>query len=179
MGVRVFFLIVFPYWFSGRRLYAADPPEALEERTSMLITVGQSSVYGMSRSLLVFRQKGSGREGVNYAGVELRLHSTTRVPLAIGLERVKISRIGKLAMVLSTVAASNEQFTRNLASWVGDVLVTVRTAVSVESYPAHPLPFWQRSYLTWVITAPDVAEKVLSVIPIFMCITAKRLRWVR
>ncbi|KAK2028118.1 HET-domain-containing protein [Colletotrichum zoysiae] len=133
MGARAFFFIVFPHGLSGYRLYAADPPEALEERTSMLAMFGQGNTDDTGRGLLVFKENGSGRQGGNYVGVYLEAALDHEGATRDWSRACQIFPKWQISHGLSAVVASNEQFARGRASWVGDVLVTVRTTVSVES----------------------------------------------
>ncbi|KAF0326687.1 het domain-containing protein [Colletotrichum asianum] len=71
MGARVFFLIVFPQGQSGYRLHAADPPEALVERISMIAMMGKSDADDVGRGLLVFEKRHSGHESGKYMAVYL------------------------------------------------------------------------------------------------------------
>ncbi|KZL69846.1 HET domain-containing protein [Colletotrichum tofieldiae] len=122
MGARVFFFVIFPHGFSGYRLYAADPPEALDERTN-----------NMGRSLLVFKERGSGRGSGKYVGVYLEAALSHEGAAGEWPRACQTYPNWQISQGVSAVAPSNDQFPRGRSSWVGDVLVAVRTAMPVES----------------------------------------------
>ncbi|EXF84636.1 HET domain-containing protein [Colletotrichum fioriniae PJ7] len=68
-AAKVSCFITFPRGLSGYRLYAADPPEALDEQTSMMAMLDQKITDGNSRGLLVFEERGSRLGNGKYIGI--------------------------------------------------------------------------------------------------------------
>ncbi|KAF4810246.1 Vegetative incompatibility protein HET-E-1 [Colletotrichum siamense] len=139
MGAKVFFLIVFPRGLSRYRLYAADPPEALEERTSMMAMVGKSDADEVGRGLLIFKKKGSGRESGKYVAVYLEAGLDEDLPLEERFygwrRRCRVFPDWNVNHTLKDVKPFSDEFLgeRGRASWVGDFLVTARTMLLVDS----------------------------------------------
>ncbi|KZL79522.1 het domain-containing protein [Colletotrichum incanum] len=133
MGTKVFLFVIFPHEFSGYRLYAADPPEALDDRTSMLAMVSKGSTNDMGRSLLVFKERGSRRGSGKYVGVYLEAALSHEGSTGEWPRACQTYPNWQISQSVNSVAPSNDEFPRGRSSWVGNLLVTVRTAMPVES----------------------------------------------
>ncbi|TEA19715.1 Vegetative incompatibility protein HET-E-1 [Colletotrichum sidae] len=125
-GVDVFFLVVFPLGLSDYRLHAVDPPHALERETSLLAVMKSDESSTRGKALLVFQDmRGEKSKSVAvYLEAALEHHGALEDwprTCQVLPSWMPTSGLKEASMLTS--------HTRQRASWVGDVLVALKTTI--------------------------------------------------
>ncbi|KAF9870592.1 hypothetical protein CkaCkLH20_11898 [Colletotrichum karsti] len=133
---EVFCFITFPRGLAGYRLYAADPPQALTERTSMMAMLRRNPEDRVGRGLLIFKRRGSRREESRYVAVYLETAVDDNVDAENWPRRCRVFPDWRIIDTLDAIppfVESDYPPPKGRASWVGDLMATVRTAIPVDS----------------------------------------------
>ncbi|KXH37692.1 hypothetical protein CNYM01_06706 [Colletotrichum nymphaeae SA-01] len=132
-SARVFCFVTFPRGFFGYRLYASDPPETLDENTSMMVVLGQEKYDEEGRGLLVFKEKSSGLgETGRYIGVYLEAALDNTGALQDWPRACRVSPHWNRRDGIDAATKFNESFPPSRASWVGNTMASMRTVVPVK-----------------------------------------------
>ncbi|KAI3550645.1 HET domain-containing protein [Colletotrichum filicis] len=134
---KVSCFITFPRGFSGYRLHAVDPPEALHEHTSLMAMLDQGITDGKGRSLLIFGVTGSGGDDGSYIGIYLEAALDNEGALQDWPRACRILPNWNKQDGLDVAMRLNENFPPSSASLFGNILVTIRTAIPIN--PNHSL----------------------------------------
>ncbi|KAK1542574.1 HET domain-containing protein [Colletotrichum paranaense] len=132
-SARVFCFVTFPRGLFGHRLYASDPPETLDENTSMMVMLGQGKYDEEGRGLLVFKEKSSGLgETGRYIGVYLEAALDNTGALQDWPRACRVLPYWNIRDGLNAGTQFNESFPPSQASWVGNTMASMRTVVPVK-----------------------------------------------
>ncbi|KAK1728283.1 uncharacterized protein BDZ83DRAFT_609770 [Colletotrichum acutatum] len=134
---KVSCFVTFPRGFSDYRLYAADPPEALDEETSIMAMLDQKFTDRKGCGLLVFKNRSLERGNGRYVGIYLEAALEHNGTLQDWPRACRVFPNWNKRDGLDVATQHGESFPPSRASWVENVLVTTRTAIPVK--PNHLL----------------------------------------